>query len=62
VQPPILTLPDIDDEEDEILDDEEFDEDSDGDTEDEDFDPDEEDEETWQVVAIRREKYYFVAA
>jgi hypothetical protein len=44
--------PDIDDEDDEILEDEEFDEDSRLDEEDEDSDEEDEDEEeTWQVFA-----------
>ena len=43
-------MPDIDDEEDEILEDEDFDEDTESDEDDEDLDEeDDEEEETWQV-------------
>ena len=46
------TSPNVDDEDDEVLEDEEFDEDSEFDEDDEDADlEDEDDEETWQVVA-----------
>ncbi len=46
------TMPDSDDEDDEILEDEEFDEDGESDADDEDFDPETDDDpETWQVVA-----------
>ncbi len=49
---PMKTRPDLDDEDDEILEDEEFDENAELEEGDEDFDPEaDEDEETWQVVA-----------
>ena len=52
VRPVMNTSPNIDGEDDEVIDDEEFDEDAelDEDGEDDDLDDDEE-EETWQVVA-----------
>ena len=47
------TSPDLDDEDDEVLDDEEFDEDADHDEDDEDLDDDDdEEEETWQVARL----------
>jgi hypothetical protein len=46
-------MPDIDDEEDEVLEDEEFDEDSESDEDDEDLDEEsDEEEETWQVARV----------
>ena len=49
------TSPNLDDEDDEILEDEEFDEDAEGDEDDDDADADDdEEEETWQVVASCR--------
>jgi hypothetical protein len=47
------TSPDVDDEDDEILEDEEFDEEAEFDEDDEDFDAEEgEDDETWQVIGV----------
>ena len=49
------TSPNLDDEDDEVLEDEEFDEDGEGFEDDEDSDPeDDEEDETWQVVASCR--------